>query len=108
MGLTAIVSSRSIAFVVDLTRLRNVRVDRRSKSGWATTKDIDILVREHPTYDLAGNNTFPSGTLDAVKADIEELISMGRRVIVVDSGGCTRTGMVWKHMGAKEDFSIKA
>ena len=68
-------------------------------------KDLNILVREHPTNDWG---RICAETLDAVKADIEGLISMGRTVIVVDSGGVTRTGMVCSHMGAKEDSSRKA
>ena len=67
-------------------------------------KDLDILVLEHPTYDYKG---IPTETLDAVKADIDELTSMGRTVIVMDSGGATRTYMVATHMGAKEDFPSK-
>ena len=69
--------------------------------------DLGILVREHPTYDLAGRNTFPPGTLDNIKADIEHLISQGYTVVVVDSGGETRTRMVARHIGAKEDSSNK-
>ena len=64
-------------------------------------KDLDVLVREHPTFDYVG--TIPHSTLDAVKTDIEKLISMGRRVIVVDSGGVERTWLVCCYMGAKED-----
>jgi hypothetical protein len=67
-------------------------------------KDLDILVQEHPTYDY---NPVPSETLDAVTADIQCLISMGRKVVIVDSGGETRTGKVCKYMGAKEDSSSK-
>ena len=63
-----------------------------------------ILIREHPTYDYG--NICPE-TLDAVKNDIRELISVGHTVIVVDSGGETRTGQVRKHMGAEEDSCSK-
>ena len=70
--------------------------------------DLGILVREHPTYDLAGRNTFPPGTLDNIKADIEHLISQRYTVVVMDSGGETRTRMVARHIGAKEDSSNKA
>lgn len=68
-------------------------------------KDLDILVREHPTYDLAGHNTFLSGTLDNVKAEIKHLVWQGRTVVVMDSGGETRTKIVATYMDAKEDSS---
>ena len=85
------------------------RGDRPTFQEWLDHhhRNLNILVREHPTYDLAGAKTFPPGTLDTVKADIEELILTGHTVIVVDSGGETRTGMVCKHIGAKEDSSSK-
>ncbi len=70
-------------------------------------ENLGILVCEHPTYDFAGNNTFPTGTLDAVKTEIEGLISKGHTVVVVDSGGATWTYEVVKHMSAKEDSSNK-
>lgn len=70
--------------------------------------DSGLLVHEHPTYDFAGHNTFAPGTLDNIKADIEHLLSQGYEVVIMDSGGETRTGMVATHMGAKEDFSSKA
>ena len=68
-------------------------------------KDLDVLVREHPTFDYV--DTIPHETLEAVKADILQLISMDRRVIVVDSGGVGRTGLVRCYMGAKEDYCNK-
>ncbi len=63
-------------------------------------KGHHILIREHPTYDYG--KICPE-TLDAVKNDIRELISAGHTIIVVDSGGETRTGQIRKHMGAEED-----
>jgi acetylglutamate kinase len=41
--------------------------------------------------------------LDAIASDICELLSTGRTVVVVDSGGQLRTEMVCKHMRAVED-----
>lgn len=61
-----------------------------------------ILVREHPTYDF---RPIPTETLDSVADDINELISGGRTVILVDSGGQTRTRIVCNHMLAVEDSS---
>ncbi len=68
-------------------------------------KGLGIVVKEHPTYDFGKKNTFPPGTQEAVKSDIEELLSTGRTVVVMDSGGETRTGMVSAYLGAKEDSS---
>lgn len=65
-----------------------------------------ILVREHPTIDYGLKNTFPSGTLGKVKCSIEELVSGGYTIFVVDSGGETRTGIVSTYLQAKEDSSI--
>lgn len=66
--------------------------------------DRSIVVREHPTCDL-DRKPICRETLDAVVSDINELLSTGRTVVVVDSGGQTRTGIVCKHMRAVEDSS---
>ncbi len=58
---------------------------------------LKILVREHPTYD---DRPIPYNTLAAVESDIRDLISEGRMVVVVDSGGVDRTGQAGKHMKA--------
>jgi len=63
-------------------------------------KDLEIKVHEHPTFDFC---QIPSEALAAVAADIKELLSEGRTVVVVDSGGITRTNQVCKYMGATED-----
>jgi len=59
-----------------------------------------IVVREHPTCDFT-----PLGaeTLDAIAQDMYDLLSIGRTVVLVDSGGDTRVGMVCRHIGATED-----
>jgi hypothetical protein len=64
--------------------------------------DLSIMVREHPTCDF---KPIDRQTLDAIASDIRELLVMGRTVVVVDSGGVTRTGIVCKHMRAVEDSS---
>ena len=69
-------------------------------------EDLNILVREHPTFDYKDH--IPGQTLEAVKAEILQLISMGRRVVVVDSGGVGRTGLVCCYMGAEEDSTSNA
>lgn len=62
--------------------------------------DIQIRIREHPTYDRC---KIPPEKLDAIAADVRKLTSEGRTVVVVDSGGVGRTGQVVKHMKAIED-----
>ena len=66
---------------------------------WLDTqhKQLGILVREHPTYDYC---SIPRERLTAIEADIRCLISVGRTVVVVDSGGESRTGRVCRHMNA--------
>ncbi len=59
--------------------------------------DLRILVREHPTYDY---RSISYGKLTAIEAEVRHLTSTGRTVVVVDSGGDTRTGKVCRHMKA--------
>ena len=61
---------------------------------------LSILLHEHPTCD---SETIPTETLDALADDINALLSAGRTVVLVDSGGQTRTGTVCKYMRAVED-----
>ena len=61
-----------------------------------------MILREHPTCDL---KPIAPETLDVIAGDINTLLSAGRTVVVVDSGGQTRTGVVCRHMGAIEDSS---
>jgi hypothetical protein len=65
-------------------------------------EDRSIVLCEHPTCDFK-----PIGrdTLDAVVSDISKLLSAGRTVVLIDSGGQTRTGTVCNHMRAVEDSS---
>ena len=60
---------------------------------------LRILVREHPTYDY---RSISHERLNAIEADIRDLIAVGRTVVVVDSGGMERTGRVCRHMNATE------
>ena len=64
--------------------------------------DRSIVLREHPTCDF---KPITPETLGAIAADIDTLLSAGRTVVVVDSGGQTRTGIVCRHIGAIEDSS---
>ena len=65
-------------------------------------RDRAIQVFEHPTYDF---QPVPEQTLRAVESDISALLSEGRTVILVDSGGETRAKAICKHMGFTEDSS---
>ena len=63
-----------------------------------TQRSIQVL--EHPTIDF---RPVPLETLGAAAADINRLLSAGRTVILMDSGGETRTRTVCKHMAFVED-----
>jgi hypothetical protein len=65
-------------------------------------RESRIEVREHPTCDFAA---IPPETLEAISRDIAELLTMERTVIVIDSGGETRTNKVCRHISAVEDSS---
>jgi len=56
--------------------------------------DLSIVVRQHPTQDF---EPIEPQMLDEIAADINELVSACRTVVVVDSGGQTRTRMVCAH-----------
>ncbi len=77
-------------------------LERRSKptlQEWLMERhgDLQILVREFPTNDLCD---IPPEELAAIADEIRELISTGRTVVVVDSGGIGRVGQVCKFMNA--------
>lgn len=63
-------------------------------------KDRSIQVLERPTYDFC---RVPPETLDAVASDIARLLAAGRVVVLMDSGGETRTSQVCRHIGFVED-----
>jgi hypothetical protein len=67
-------------------------------------KDRSIVVCEHPTYDIYGR-PIPPETMQAIASDVSRLLLAQRTVIIVDSGGATRTGEVCKYLHAKEDSS---
>ena len=77
-------------------------LERGSKptfAEWLDTHHAErrILVREHPTYDY---RPIPHERLAAIEAEVRHLTSLGRTVVIVDSGGETRTGKVCRHMKA--------
>jgi hypothetical protein len=59
-----------------------------------------LQVIEHPTVDF---KPVAHDTLVAVARDIDRLLSAGRTVVLVDSGGETRTRQVCKHVDFVED-----
>jgi hypothetical protein len=83
---------------------RSENTGRFSFQEWITRwhQDLSIVVCEHPTCDF---KPIPADTLNAVASDIGKFISAGRTVVLVDSGGQTRTGTVCKYIKALEDSS---
>src|SRR5579883_280394 len=64
---------------------------------WVRDHDFgrSITVIEHPTID----QKIPIETVNAIAADLGRLLDGKACVLLIDSGGCTRTGQVCKHMG---------
>lgn len=62
--------------------------------------DKDVRVIEHPTTDFC---PIPQTTLDAISEDVQRLLLEGRTIVLVDSGGQTRTGTVCKYLNLIED-----
>jgi hypothetical protein len=58
--------------------------------------DKGIQVIEHPTTDTVA---VPDEVLERVKVDIEKHLLAGLTVVVMDSGGYSRTGQVCRHIG---------
>jgi len=77
---------------------------RFSFQEWLTRwhQDLSIVLCEHPTCDF---QPVQPATLDAIESDVRRLLSAGRRLVLVDSGGQTRTGVVCNQMRAIEDSS---
>lgn len=61
-----------------------------------------IELVERPTIDF---QPVPKETIARVLKDIKQLVAQGKTVILVDSGGETRTGAVCRSIGATEAFS---
>lgn len=66
-------------------------------------KDRGIRVVEFPTYD---GIRVPEATLRAVECEIFRLLSEGRTVVLMDSGGIERTRQVCVHMGFVENTGL--
>ncbi len=78
------------------------RRGRLSFQEWLNRRhnERSIQVLEHPTCDYG---RVPQKTLDAVSSEISCLLSKSRTVVLMDSGGESRTYQVCKHMGFAED-----
>lgn len=75
------------------------RAGKPAFQAWLDTwhGDRQIQVFEHPTFDY---ERVPSETLAAVAADFYDLVGAGQTVVIMDSGGDTRTGQVCTHLDA--------
>lgn len=58
---------------------------------------------EFPTYD---GIRVPEATLRAVEWEISRLLSEGKTVVLMDSGGTERTRQVCMHMGFVENTGV--
>ena len=72
-----------------------------SFGAWLASVVPNILLVEHPTIDF---QSIATETLHAIEHDVRTLLSQRMTVVIVDSGGETRTGQVCRHLGAKEAF----
>jgi hypothetical protein len=59
-----------------------------------------ITLIEHPTIDF---QPIPETVLAAIAGEIERLLREGRTIVLVDSGGETRTGTVCRYLSLVED-----
>jgi hypothetical protein len=78
------------------------RAGRPSFQHWLEQRHPErgLQVIEHPTIDF---KPVTHQILMAVARDIDGLLSAGRTVVLMDSGGETRTKQVCKHAGLVED-----
>lgn len=62
--------------------------------------DRDVAVVEHPTTDF---RPIADDTLERIATDVQRLLEERRTIVLVDSGGETRTGKVCRYLGLVED-----
>jgi hypothetical protein len=69
------------------------RQGKRSFQSWIDEGAFKraIVLIEHPTFDF---KRVPVDTIRAVSADIHRLLEQKQTVVLVDSGGITRTGQI--------------
>ena len=65
-------------------------------------RGVGLLVREHPTMDDLDDPTIPQQTVHAIAQDVEHFVAEHRTVVVVDSFGVSRTGLVVEYLRATE------
>ena len=77
---------------------------QRSFEVWLRDQHPEQAIElvERPTIDF---QAVPQETILKVLKDIKRLASQGNTVVLVDSGGETRTGAVCRRIGATEAFS---
>jgi hypothetical protein len=59
-----------------------------------------ITLIEHPTMDF---RPIPDTALASIAADVDRLLAEGRTIVLVDSGGETRSGAVCRYLNLVED-----
>jgi hypothetical protein len=76
----------------------------RDASGfrtWLESKlEPPIHLLTHPTIDF---NLVSQETIGAINTDLERELSLGRTVVIVDSGGVQRTGQICRSLQLVED-----
>jgi hypothetical protein len=70
------------------------------KAWLENTPGRDVQLFHHPTTDYI---SVSQETIDAIKTDLERELSLGRAVLIVDSGGVQRTGQVCRSLQLVED-----
>jgi hypothetical protein len=75
---------------------------RKTFQAWLDRRhgDLSLEVIDHPTTDF---KKIPPEVLKAATTDIIRLLEEGRTVVVIDSGGETRTGQLCRYLGLVED-----
>jgi hypothetical protein len=63
-------------------------------------RDRRVRVVDYPTRDF---NRVPTSTLATIREDVNSFLAAGQTVILVDSGGLTRTGEVCRYLDFVED-----
>lgn len=81
------------------------RSTKLSFQEWINQRNYarSIRVIEHPTLDL---DPVSEEVVAAVSADIRACLDQGLCVVLMDSGGVTRTGQVCSQLGYVEDSSV--
>lgn len=64
--------------------------------------DLQIEIRQHPTEDY---RRIPDSALGAIAKEITELLAARKTVVLVDSGGQTRTAAVCRYMRLSEQLN---